>query len=88
MKQSPRWPQDGSRRGSARERTTVGERCTVVFSPTPFGVPALSAQGRLHGLENESARLKQIVADQAVNISILKEVARGKFQGRVGGERS
>jgi len=34
---------------------------------------------RLRVLEKENARLKKIVADQAVDISILKEVARGKF---------
>jgi putative transposase len=34
---------------------------------------------RLRELERENARLKQIVAEQAVDISILKEVARGNF---------
>jgi putative transposase len=34
---------------------------------------------RLKELEKENARLKRIVADQAVDISILKEVAAGNF---------
>lgn len=34
---------------------------------------------RLKQLEKENARLKKIVAEQAVDISILKEVARGNF---------
>ena len=34
---------------------------------------------KLKGLEKENARLKKIVADQAVDISILKEVAEGNF---------
>jgi transposase-like protein len=34
---------------------------------------------RLKELEKENARLKRIVAEQAVDISILKEVARGNF---------
>ena len=34
---------------------------------------------RLKELEKENARLKKIVADQAVDISILKEVAKGNF---------
>lgn len=34
---------------------------------------------RLKKLEKENARLKKIVADQAVDISILKEVAEGNF---------
>jgi len=34
---------------------------------------------RLKDVEKENARLKAIVADQAVDISILKEAARGNF---------
>lgn len=34
---------------------------------------------RLKTLEQENARLKRIVADQAVDLSILKEVASGNF---------
>ena len=34
---------------------------------------------RLRELEKENTRLKKIVADQAVDISILKEVSRGNF---------
>jgi putative transposase len=34
---------------------------------------------RLKELEKENSRLKKIVADQAVDISILKEVSRKNF---------
>ena len=34
---------------------------------------------RLKGLEQENLRLKRIVADQALDLSILKEVASGNF---------
>ncbi len=34
---------------------------------------------RLKALEKENARLKRIVADQAVDISVLKEAAEGNF---------
>lgn len=34
---------------------------------------------RLRELERENARLKKIVAEQAIDISILKEVAKGNF---------
>jgi len=34
---------------------------------------------RLKDLEKENARLKKIVADQALDISMLKEVAKGNF---------
>jgi len=33
----------------------------------------------LKQLERENARLKKLVADQALDISLLKEVARGNF---------
>ena len=34
---------------------------------------------RLKELEKENARLKRIVADQALDIDMLKEVSRGNF---------
>jgi putative transposase len=34
---------------------------------------------RLRELEKENARLKKIVAEQAVDISILREVTKGNF---------
>lgn len=34
---------------------------------------------RLRELEKQNARLKKIVAEQAVDISILREVAQGNF---------
>ena len=34
---------------------------------------------RLKGLEQKNLRLKRIVADQALDLSILKEVAEGNF---------
>jgi hypothetical protein len=34
---------------------------------------------RLRELEKENQRLKKIVADQALDIDMLREVAQGKF---------
>ena len=34
---------------------------------------------RLKQLERENTRLKKVVADQALNISILKEVSEGNY---------
>ncbi len=34
---------------------------------------------RLKSLEQENGRLKKVVADQALDLSILKEAARGNF---------
>jgi hypothetical protein len=39
----------------------------------------VQALKQLKALEKENARLKKIVADMAVDISILKEVAEGNF---------
>jgi transposase-like protein len=42
-----------------------------------YGGMKPDAMKRLKELESENARLKKIVADQAVDIDILKEVSRG-----------
>ena len=39
----------------------------------------LSDTKRLKQLEDENRRLKQLVAEQALDIQILKEVASGKY---------
>ena len=44
-----------------------------------YGGMRVDQAKRLKELEAESARLKKIVANQAVEISILKEVASGNF---------
>ena len=44
-----------------------------------YGGMKADAMKRLKELESENARLKKIVADQAVDIDILKEVSRGNF---------
>ena len=44
-----------------------------------FGGLKADDMKRLKELERENQRLKKIVADQALDISILKEVAKGKF---------
>ncbi len=44
-----------------------------------YGGVEVQALKKLKALEKENARLKNIVADQAVDISILKEVAEGNF---------
>ena len=44
-----------------------------------FGDLEVSDAKRLKALEQENQRLKRIVADQAIDLSILKEVASGNF---------
>jgi putative transposase len=44
-----------------------------------FGGMELSDTKRLKQLEDENRRLKKLVADQALDIQILKEVNAGKY---------
>jgi putative transposase len=44
-----------------------------------YGGLRLDQAKRLRELEKENARLKKLVADQALDNAILKEVAEGKF---------
>ena len=44
-----------------------------------FGGMDVSEASRLKELERENAELKRIVADQALDMAILKDVASGKF---------
>jgi putative transposase len=66
---------------------TVGEACRhlKIVESTYYrwraeytGVP-LDQVTRLKELEEENRRLKMLVADQALDISILREVARGNY---------
>jgi putative transposase len=44
-----------------------------------YGGLELSEAKRLKQLQDENRRLKRLVADQALDIQILKEVAAGKY---------
>ncbi len=44
-----------------------------------YGGMEVNQARRLKELEQENGRLKRLVADQALDISILKEVSRGNF---------
>ena len=44
-----------------------------------YGGLELSEAKRLKRLDDENRRLKRLVADQALDIQILKEVASGKY---------
>ena len=46
---------------------------------TEYGSTDRDAVKRLKELERENGRLKRLVADQALDIQILKEVAKGEF---------
>lgn len=44
-----------------------------------FGALKEDEAQRLKALEQENSRLKRIVADQALDISMLRDLSRGKF---------
>ncbi len=46
---------------------------------TQFGGMKAEGAERLRELERENQRLKQVVADQALDIQALKEIGRGNF---------
>jgi transposase-like protein len=52
-----------------------------------YGGLKLDQARRLKQLEKENARLKKIVAEKELDLSILKEVAEGNFWAQHGGVR-
>jgi transposase-like protein len=44
-----------------------------------YGAMRVDEAKQYRELEKENARLKRLVAEQAIDIQILKEVAKGKF---------
>lgn len=68
----------GTSIGEACRRLEVSEATYHRWRRQYSGVE-VQALKRLKALEQENARLKKIVADQAVDLSILKEVAEGNF---------
>ena len=58
----------------------VGISITTFYKwKAKFGGMEVSDAKRLKGLEQENSKLKRIVADQALDIMGLKEIARGNF---------
>jgi len=54
---------------------------------TEYGGLRVDQAKRLKALEPENLRLKRIVADQARDLSIVKDVASGNFSARRAGAR-
>lgn len=52
---------------------------TLIRWQKEFGSMDVDQAKRLRELEQENFRLKRLVADQAIDISILKEVSKGNF---------
>jgi transposase-like protein len=52
---------------------------TLIRWRSEYGGLRVDQAKRLKELDQENARLKRIVAEQAVDLQILKEVAKGNF---------
>lgn len=52
---------------------------TLTRWQTKYGNMSKSEAKRLKDLEKENARLKKIVAEQAIDLSVLKEFAKGNL---------
>ncbi len=62
----------------ARKRYTA-EQIITKLREKEYGGLRVDQAKRLKQLEQENSRLKRLVADQAVDLSILKEVSKGNF---------
>ena len=63
---------------SVRKKLGVSEQ-TFYRWRTKYGALKEDEAHRLRALEQENARLKRIVAEQALDISMLKDLQRGNF---------
>ena len=68
---------NGSSVGQVCQKLEVGEQTYHRWRNQYGGMKAGEAR-RLKELEQENGRLKKIVAEQALDLLMLKEVARGK----------
>jgi putative transposase len=74
---------------------TVEEACRVIAvsvatylrRKSQYSGVKKDALKRLRELEKENIRLKKLVADQSLDMAVLKEVAEGKWQARPASER-
>lgn len=64
--------------GEVCRHLEIGESTYYRWRAEYMGMP-VDQVGRLKELEEENRRLKTLVADQALDISILREVARGNY---------
>ena len=69
---------EGSTTKEAVRRIGVSEQ-TFYKWRREYGGLRVDQAKRLKDLEKENARLKRLVADQQLDIQILKEIAKGEF---------
>jgi putative transposase len=62
-----------------RPGSSASARLPSIGGVNQYGAMSPSEAERPKELEKENARLKKLVAEQALDIDILKEVSRGNF---------
>jgi len=78
LRQAEIWTSEGKRIAEAVRELGISEQ-TYYRWRKEYGGMEVSQARRLKDLEQENGRLKRLVADQALDLSILKEVSRGNF---------
>ncbi len=68
----------GQKTGAVCRKLAISEQ-TYYRWRREYGGLRVDQAKRLKQLERENTRLKKVVADQALDISILKEVSEGNF---------
>ena len=69
---------EGKTIGEAARQLSISEQASYRWRREYGGMEVDQAR-RLKELDQENQRLKRLVADQALDISILKETSRGNF---------
>lgn len=78
LREAERLQSEGKSIAEACKQITVSEHTFYKWRKR-YGTLKVDEAKRLRELESENSRLKRLVADQALDILMLKEVAQGKF---------
>lgn len=78
LREVERLQSEGQSIATACKQVAISEH-TFYHWRKRYGTLPVDEAKRLKDLERENGQLKRLVADQALDILMLKEVARGKF---------
>ena len=78
LREVERLQSEGQSIALACKQVTISEH-TFYHWRKRYGAMPIDEAKRLKDLERENGQLKRLVADQALDILMLKEVAKGKF---------
>lgn len=78
LREAEKLRSEGATIGQAARKLGVTEQ-TLHRWKNQYGDLSRDQAKRLKELENENMKLKHMVADQALNIQALEEIAKGKF---------